>query len=127
MVEAVGLARSTVSTHLGCLKDCGLGDSDPIGCASLFRLTHVAAESAHHLLGEHRARTTLIGIVLTALALVLMPLLGYSKHRLAARLSPAATAGEGTPKLFVRAPVRRGPDRPGDRRRLARWVGGSTR
>jgi DNA-binding transcriptional ArsR family regulator len=42
LVEAVGLAQSTVSKHLGCLKDCGLVDSDPIGRASLFRLTQPA-------------------------------------------------------------------------------------
>jgi divalent metal cation (Fe/Co/Zn/Cd) transporter len=64
---------------------------------------YIAAESVRHLLGEHRARTTLIGIVLTALALVLMPLLGYSKHRLAARLGSAATAGEGTQNYLCAA------------------------
>jgi ArsR family transcriptional regulator, cadmium/lead-responsive transcriptional repressor len=39
LVEAVGLAQSTVSKHLACLRDCGLVDSDPVGRASLFRLT----------------------------------------------------------------------------------------
>jgi ArsR family transcriptional regulator, cadmium/lead-responsive transcriptional repressor len=38
LVEAVGLAQSTVSKHLACLRDCGLVDSDPVGRASLFRL-----------------------------------------------------------------------------------------
>ncbi len=42
MVGAVGLTQSTVSKHLGCLKDCGLVDSEPIGRASLFRLTQPA-------------------------------------------------------------------------------------
>lgn len=39
LVEAVGLAQSTVSKHLACLRDCGLVTSDAMGRASLFRLT----------------------------------------------------------------------------------------
>lgn len=42
LVEAVGLAQSTVSKHLACLRDCGLVASDPVGRASLFRLTQPA-------------------------------------------------------------------------------------
>ncbi len=42
LVESVGLAQSTVSKHLACLKECGLVDSDPVGRASLFRLTQPA-------------------------------------------------------------------------------------
>jgi ArsR family transcriptional regulator, cadmium/lead-responsive transcriptional repressor len=42
LVEAVGLAQSTVSKHLACLRDCGLVASDPAGRASLFRLTQPA-------------------------------------------------------------------------------------
>lgn len=64
---------------------------------------YVAVESVLHLLGEHRAQTTLIGIALTALALVLMPLLGASKHRLALRLGSAATAGKGTQNYLCAA------------------------
>ena len=57
---------------------------------------YVAAESIRQLLGEHRAETTVIGIVVTAVALLEMPLLGHTKHRLGMRLGSAATAGEGT-------------------------------
>ena|SRR5690348_12238700 len=39
----LGLAQSTVSAHLACLRDCGLVDSRPQGRASLFSLTHDAA------------------------------------------------------------------------------------
>jgi DNA-binding transcriptional ArsR family regulator len=39
LVDAVGLAQSTVSKHLACLRDCGLIGSEPVGRASLFRLT----------------------------------------------------------------------------------------
>lgn len=36
----VGLAQSTVSKHLVCLRDCGLVTSRPQGRASVFSLTH---------------------------------------------------------------------------------------
>lgn len=42
LVQAVGLAQSTVSKHLACLRECGLVDSEPVGRASLFRLTQPA-------------------------------------------------------------------------------------
>lgn len=42
LVETVGLAQSTVSKHLACLRDCGLVASDPKGRASLFRLSQPA-------------------------------------------------------------------------------------
>jgi DNA-binding transcriptional ArsR family regulator len=42
LVEAVGLAQSTVSKHLACLRDCGVVASDAVGRASLFRLTQPA-------------------------------------------------------------------------------------
>ncbi|MGH3355542.1 MAG: ArsR/SmtB family transcription factor [Nocardioidaceae bacterium] len=36
----LGLAQSTVSKHLACLRDCGLVASRPEGRASVFSLTH---------------------------------------------------------------------------------------
>ena len=39
----LGLAQSTVSKHLACLRDCGLVDSRPPGRASVFSLTHPGA------------------------------------------------------------------------------------
>jgi len=36
----LGLAQSTVSKHLACLKDCGLVTSRPHGRASLWSLNH---------------------------------------------------------------------------------------
>ncbi len=36
----LGLAQSTVSKHLACLRDCGLVSSRPVGRASVFALTH---------------------------------------------------------------------------------------
>jgi divalent metal cation (Fe/Co/Zn/Cd) transporter len=64
---------------------------------------YVAAESLRNLFGGHRAETTLIGIVLTATAVVLMPVLGYAKRRLGVRLDSAATAGEGTQNYLCAA------------------------
>lgn len=40
LTEHLGLAQSTVSKHLACLRDCGLVTSRPRGRASVFSLTH---------------------------------------------------------------------------------------
>lgn len=68
-----------------------------IGVAVSFWLTapYIAAESVHHLFGEHRAEASVIGIVVTALAAVTMPFVGRAQRRLGMRLASAATAGEG--------------------------------
>jgi divalent metal cation (Fe/Co/Zn/Cd) transporter len=64
---------------------------------------YIAAESARDLVTGHHAETTVIGIALTAVALLEMPLLGRAKHKLAARLGSAATAGEGTQNYLCAA------------------------
>ena len=56
LTSELGLAQSTVSKHLACLRDCGLVDSRPQGRASLFSLTHPEAtmrllSAAEDLLG----------------------------------------------------------------------------
>ncbi|MGY1692735.1 ArsR/SmtB family transcription factor [Geodermatophilus sp. SYSU D01105] len=38
----LGLAQSTVSAHLACLRDCGLVTSRPKGRASMWSLAHTA-------------------------------------------------------------------------------------
>lgn len=38
LTARLGLAQSTVSAHLACLRDCGLVMSRPLGRASLFSL-----------------------------------------------------------------------------------------
>ncbi|MBO0865198.1 MAG: hypothetical protein J2P16_09020, partial [Mycobacterium sp.] len=75
------------------------------GVALSFWLTapYIAAESVRHLVGAHHADTSLIGIGLTAVALVLMPTLGRLKHILAVRLGSGATAGEGTQNYLCAA------------------------
>jgi divalent metal cation (Fe/Co/Zn/Cd) transporter len=57
---------------------------------------YIAAQSLDDLLAAHHAQSSGIGIALTAVALLEMPLLGRTKHKLAARLDSRATAGEGT-------------------------------
>ena len=39
LTEHLGLAQSTVSAHLACLRDCGLVTSRPQGRASMWSLT----------------------------------------------------------------------------------------
>src|ERR1700740_319360 len=48
LTAGVGLAQSTVSKHLACLRDCGLVASDPVGRASLFRLRQPALGDVLH-------------------------------------------------------------------------------
>lgn len=40
LTDHLGLAQSTVSAHLACLRDCGLVASRPEGRASVFSLAH---------------------------------------------------------------------------------------
>jgi ArsR family transcriptional regulator, cadmium/lead-responsive transcriptional repressor len=42
LTAVLGLAQSTVSRHLACLRDCGLVTSEPAGRASVFRLAQPA-------------------------------------------------------------------------------------
>ena len=42
LVAECGLAQSTVSAHLACLRGCGLVESRPVGRASVFTLTQPA-------------------------------------------------------------------------------------
>ncbi len=75
------------------------------GVAVSFWLTapYIAAESIQDLTDEHHAQTSVIGIGLTAVALLLMPMLGWANHKLGARLGSAATEGEGTQNYLCAA------------------------
>ena len=64
---------------------------------------YIAIEAIRDLAAHHPASATLLGIVLTASSLVIMPVLGIAKHRLGARLGSGATAGEGTQNLMCAA------------------------
>jgi divalent metal cation (Fe/Co/Zn/Cd) transporter len=64
---------------------------------------YIAFESLRSLTSGHHAQETTIGIALTAVAVVVMPLLGWAKRRLGGRLGSAATAGEGTQNYLCAA------------------------
>jgi divalent metal cation (Fe/Co/Zn/Cd) transporter len=61
---------------------------------------YVAVEAVHKLITGQHAQTSVLGIVVTAASLAMMPVLGITKHRLGARLDSGATAGEGTQNLL---------------------------
>jgi len=60
----------------------------------------IAVESVRTLIERNHAQITFIGIALTATSVVLMPVLGRAKRRLAVRLDSTATAGEGTQNIL---------------------------
>lgn len=59
LTDHLGLAQSTVSKHLACLRDCGLVQSRPLGRASMFSLTH--PEATLHLLSAAEQLLNLTG------------------------------------------------------------------
>ncbi|HYU04803.1 MAG TPA: cation transporter [Jatrophihabitantaceae bacterium] len=61
---------------------------------------YVAVEAFHKLLARDHPETSVLGIVLTALSVLLMPVLGITKQRLGRRLESGATAGEGVQNLL---------------------------
>jgi ArsR family transcriptional regulator, cadmium/lead-responsive transcriptional repressor len=69
LVAHLGLAQSTVSKHLACLRDCGLVESRPVGRASMFSLTQ--PEAVRQLLCSAEEL-----LALTGDAVVLCPVYG---------------------------------------------------
>lgn len=61
---------------------------------------YVLVESVRTLLDGGHPDVTVIGMALTASSVILMPLLGRAKRRLAAILGSGATAGEGTQNIL---------------------------
>ena len=57
LVAQVGLAQSTVSAHLSCLRGCGLLDMRPVGRQSYYRLAH----DVHELLTATETLLSRIG------------------------------------------------------------------
>jgi divalent metal cation (Fe/Co/Zn/Cd) transporter len=60
-------------------------------------------EAIHRLIVGSDTTASVLGIAVTASAIVLMPALGWAKLRLAERLGSAATAGEGVQNLLCAA------------------------
>jgi divalent metal cation (Fe/Co/Zn/Cd) transporter len=62
-----------------------------------------AYEAIRRLIVANDTTSSTLGVAVTASAIVLMPLLGWTKVRLAHRLGSAATAGEGIQNLMCAA------------------------
>lgn len=73
LTQHLGLAQSTVSKHLACLKDCGLVSSRPEGRASVFSVTHPQATTDLLVAAEEL-------LSLTGFAVTLCPTHGLSSH-----------------------------------------------
>jgi divalent metal cation (Fe/Co/Zn/Cd) transporter len=61
---------------------------------------YVGVESARALIGGEHAEASPVGIGLAVGSVILMPLLGIAKQRLANQLGSAATAGEGRQNML---------------------------
>ena len=61
---------------------------------------YVGVESVRALIGGDRPDETLVGIALAASSVVLMPLLGTAKQRIADQIGSAATKGEGRQNML---------------------------
>ncbi|MGH3584397.1 MAG: ArsR/SmtB family transcription factor [Mycobacterium sp.] len=77
LTAELGLAQSTVSAHLACLRDCGLVDYRPQGRASVYRL------ACAELLEVLRAAETVLAA--TGNAVALCPNYGHPSERKATR------------------------------------------
>ena len=64
---------------------------------------YIAVEAVRDLLAGHAVETTVLGIVVTAVSLLIMPVLGVAKARLARTLESGATAGQGVQNLLCAA------------------------
>lgn len=87
LTEHLGLAQSTVSAHLACLRDCGLVDSRPQGRASMFFLT-----TTPELLAVLAAAEQLLDA--TGHAVELCPIFGLGRTDVPSRTT-ANTSSEG--------------------------------
>ena len=61
---------------------------------------YVGIESVRALIGGERPDETWVGIALAASSVVLMPLLGIAKQRIADQIGSAATKGEGRQNML---------------------------
>ena len=61
---------------------------------------YVAYESGRALIEGSRPEESMVGIVLAATSLILMPMLGRAKQRIGARIGSSATASEGKQNLL---------------------------
>lgn len=90
LTEHLGLAQSTVSAHLACLRDCGLVTSRPQQRASMFSLT--TSDELLQLLG---AAERLLGVTGYAVALCPNYGVGARTQRQPETLQAHHSAGDG--------------------------------
>jgi divalent metal cation (Fe/Co/Zn/Cd) transporter len=64
---------------------------------------YIAIQAVRELATHHPIAASVLGIVLTASSVVIMPVLGLTKQRLGRRLNSGATAGEGIQNLMCAA------------------------
>ena len=64
---------------------------------------YIAAQAITDLVTRTHPAATVLGVAVTATSLVVMPVLGATKRRLARRLDSGATAGEGTQNYLCAA------------------------
>lgn len=74
LTSHLGLAQSTVSKHLTCLRGCRLVEVRPDGRASVYSLASSAAPGLHHLLGAAEDLLTATGN-----AIALCPAYGHRR------------------------------------------------
>ncbi len=98
IASAVIVWRFTGSRRL---SDTAEGRAQKLVAIQFFILApYVLIESVRTLIERGHADVTVIGMALTASSVILMPLLGKAKRRLALRLDSTATAGEGTQNIL---------------------------
>lgn len=86
------------------LSETAEGRAQKAVAISFFLLApYLAIEAARDLLGGNLAATSRLGIIVTAVSLLVMPALGLAKRRLGASLGSGATTGEGIQNLLCAA------------------------
>ena len=64
---------------------------------------YLVVQAVRDLVTGHASEATLLGIVVTAASVLVMPVLGVAKHRLGRSVGSLATVGEGTQNLMCAA------------------------
>ena len=88
---------------------------------------YITIQAIRDLAYHHPSSTSVIGIALTALSVVIMPVLGITKHRLGQRLSSCGHRQRGNPESDVRRTGSCGSGRPGRHCHVARRVADRSR
>jgi divalent metal cation (Fe/Co/Zn/Cd) transporter len=78
----------------GCMADFDRRATRLIAVSFALLAAYVGVESVRDLIGRHEPETSIVGIILAGLSLVVMPLLARAKRRLAPVLGSRAAASE---------------------------------